>query len=385
MNFKVSVLLVIAVLIPGCGNRDHSNERFSLIPSEHSLSFSISPDARNLVFTYQYFAFNDTSYLAILNEKHNSIEVFDLKGQRLSKVITMGKEGANAFTGVADFIMLEPDTVLAIRNGPKDVAVIDGNGRIVRKIPFSTDSAGRNVQSTYYAEGLKNFLIGDEVYLGQDYRMESVKSLSSDFLDNTKINVVVNTITGDCISSSLTYPVELTGKDVSGMKVYRDMGPANSFIYHFGLLNSLFVTYDHKSFSKVVLDTNYKLDLPDNNWEQMSKGFDSYLNYYLQHDEVINIHYDKYRENYFLIVRLKESGNEKGKDVSLKFLYPHCIIIILDKKLSVIGETILPDNFYSCQMMFVAPEGLYISEDHPNNPNFSEDYMRFRLFKLVKQ
>jgi predicted DNA-binding transcriptional regulator YafY len=48
------------------------------------------------------------------------------------------------------------------------------------------------------------------------------------------------------------------------------------------------------------------------------------------------------------------------------------------------GDVFLPDNTYSLKMMFITPQGLYISEDHINNPAFSEDYMRFRLFTLER-
>ncbi len=57
-------------------------------------------------------------------------------------------------------------------------------------------------------------------------------------------------------------------------------------------------------------------------------------------------------------------------------------IIVFDENLNIIGETQMPDNTYNRMLMFVAPEGLYISTNHIKNPDFDEDYLKFELFEL---
>ncbi|NJL15672.1 MAG: DUF4221 family protein [Microscillaceae bacterium] len=57
-------------------------------------------------------------------------------------------------------------------------------------------------------------------------------------------------------------------------------------------------------------------------------------------------------------------------------------IIILNEKLKKIGETEIFKDRMFYDNFFVGPEGLYISQDHFDNPRTREDSMRFRLFKL---
>ena len=79
----------------------------------------------------------------------------------------------------------------------------------------------------------------------------------------------------------------------------------------------------------------------------------------------------------------KEENIDKNMDLRTKLMYPEkSLIVILDKNLKHMGDVILPYNTYSAKMTFITPEGLYISEDNINNPTFSEDYMRFRLFRI---
>ncbi|MDX9904717.1 MAG: hypothetical protein RB288_11655, partial [Bacteroidales bacterium] len=106
------------------------------------------------------------------------------------------------------------------------------------------------------------------------------------------------------------------------------------------------------------------------------------MRYTISHDEIVDILYDAFRECYYVFVRKRSKDN--ANEINIKFLYPDCFILILDKNLKHMGEVFLPDNTYSFKMKFITPEGLYISEDHVNNPTFDENYMRFRLFKLVE-
>ncbi|MBN1338964.1 MAG: hypothetical protein JXA03_06560, partial [Bacteroidales bacterium] len=60
-------------------------------------------------------------------------------------------------------------------------------------------------------------------------------------------------------------------------------------------------------------------------------------------------------------------------------------ISVLDENFDVIDEIILPDNIYSQHKYFVAEEGLYLSADHPENPNLKENEWRFDVFNLSKK
>lgn len=60
-------------------------------------------------------------------------------------------------------------------------------------------------------------------------------------------------------------------------------------------------------------------------------------------------------------------------------------IIILDKNFNIIGETLFPDYTYNSGIMFIREDGLYISSNHPMSAQYSDDYLNFQRFDLVKE
>jgi hypothetical protein len=63
---------------------------------------------------------------------------------------------------------------------------------------------------------------------------------------------------------------------------------------------------------------------------------------------------------------------------------PLASIIIIDKNFRKIGELKLPQNKFLVSNAFVAKEGLYISNNHPENPQMQDNKLSFTLFELAK-
>ena len=59
--------------------------------------------------------------------------------------------------------------------------------------------------------------------------------------------------------------------------------------------------------------------------------------------------------------------------------------MILDKDFQVIGETLFPENTYIPVMFFVLEDGLYISDNNFQNPEFNENVLSFRRMELTEQ
>lgn len=60
-------------------------------------------------------------------------------------------------------------------------------------------------------------------------------------------------------------------------------------------------------------------------------------------------------------------------------------IIILDKDLNIIGETLFPENTYASNHFFIRRDGLYISTNFVKNINCTDDKLCFRRFELVRE
>ncbi len=228
---------------------------------------------------------------------------------------------------------------------------------------------------------LAKILIGNTLHLGQIWGAdESSGVLTETGQKNCPVDVSIDIQSGKSTLSQLTYPEELVGENITQMSVRRVLGYKNSFVYNFALLKNLFITSNHKDFNKVSIESNYGLILSELNKADIKKSI--YEN--VSHDEIVDLLYDEFREHYYVLIRKRNENLGRNNAINTEFLYPDCFILILDKNLKYEGEVFFPDSIYSFKMVFITPEGIYISEDHVKNPSFSEDYMRFKLFKLEK-
>jgi hypothetical protein len=106
------------------------------------------------------------------------------------------------------------------------------------------------------------------------------------------------------------------------------------------------------------------------------------MNYISASDRYERLLYDEYREVFYRFVFPKvEVQNEE--EINQLRIFPRKFgVMILDKDLNVLGETLMPENTYFPSNSFVSKDGLYISISHPDNPKNEEDLMSFEVFKL---
>lgn len=372
-------LIFIVFIISGIGckskNKSYENN-YSLIPSiEDSIAIELDKYSINLSHHIQYFQIDNIDLLATLNNLNNSINIYDLNKQKIYKTIKLPKEGVNSFNNINSFIFNGFDSILLFSLQPSLIGIIDTSGRLKKTFKHDT------YKSTFQ-KGQSPIKSGNKIYLCQIYpAMESNGRLSTTGQKNSYINITVDLSSGFNQKSALTYPKDLIGKDVFVMSVERVLGFNNSFVYHFGFSDNLYITNNHVEFNKILLETNYKLNTTyeSNPNAPLNKGLQKMLEY----DQIKCIYYDKFRECYYLTIRKRQAKQNKKSAININFLYPECFILILDKNLKYMGEVHFPENKYSFQMCFITEKGLYISEDNVNNSEFNENYMRFKLFKLI--
>jgi hypothetical protein len=98
-----------------------------------------------------------------------------------------------------------------------------------------------------------------------------------------------------------------------------------------------------------------------------------------------NIIYDKYRDVYYRFVQLgaERISNKEIKATEIWRNGPaRFSIIILDKNLNIIGETLFPEYTYNTKVTFVHKNGLYICNSHILSPDFDENILSFKCFTL---
>jgi len=111
----------------------------------------------------------------------------------------------------------------------------------------------------------------------------------------------------------------------------------------------------------------------------------------LSHDLYGIILYDKYRECFYRFFYPGYTDDEEyaiDKLWMLRSSRPYTGVMVLDKDLNVIGEHVF-DKFqvHASSNVFVGEEGLYLSLNNENSPDFDEDHLRYMVvqFDLEKK
>ncbi len=95
-----------------------------------------------------------------------------------------------------------------------------------------------------------------------------------------------------------------------------------------------------------------------------------------------NLGYDLWRQVYYRIAWHPHDDMSNVGNILRIYAEKPCSIIILNKDLKIIGETMLPPDRYFTMRWFIGPQGLYLSNAHPDNPDLNEDVLSYTLFKL---
>ena len=382
MQWVIFFPLVLLLFNMGC--IENYKNRFTLSPDKKRIELELRENSRNLSKCIQYFQAENGEFLAVANNLSNSVEVYNLGERKLSSEIFIKTEGEYSFYRNFGFIFKTPDSLILISQNPQLIGIANKHGEVIRTIPYGTDTEGNRTQmTTPYSIGAQGPILENNLLLlNQFYRADNSNGLfTKELQEDSYLIAEVNLKTGECRRKPLIYPEEQIGKNIVGMYVRRVAGWDNSLVYIFSNIDGVFVTHDKARFEKRVFETNYRLNLPDRDHENIN-DVQAGMSFTIAHDEIVDMLYDTFRECYYVFIRKR--SDDKVDAINIKFLYPDCFILILDKNLKHMGEVFLPDNTYSFKMKFITPEGLYVSEDHLNNPSFDENYMRFRLFKLAE-
>ncbi len=379
--------ITIYLLLTNCNTNSADEEsRITLEPTSESIYIKLGKREINETALSQYFSDKDSNYLALLNDKYNSIDIYNLDKKVLSYKIRIEKEGTNAFIGKFGFIIKNLDTIVLISNWPPSVAIINTEGKITKRISCEKDENGKFLPFAIPLRGLNGIIKGDILNIVNELsiRQYTGKFTASDH-KLLKIVTSVNLKQGNVKILPLDYPEKLIDKDVFNMSKCWEKGYDDNFIFSFSILSDLFVTQDFINYREIPLETDHELKLPENMFKYAT-DLQGFLNYEKETDAIKDILYDKFRQYYYILIRKHEQELNNNEEYILKnTLYPDCFIIILDKDFKHISEINFPKGVYYFNNMFITKEGLYISEDHVDNPIYSEDALRFRLFKVSKK
>ncbi|MDO6437888.1 DUF4221 family protein [Cyclobacterium sp. 1_MG-2023] len=323
---------------------------------------------------------SDKPLLFNFNPIKKAVQVYDLKTQQLFKELTFKKEGSEGIGRLTGFFIQNLDSIFIFTNTPNTIYLTDLAQSYLLPISLNVPDgyAGPEFRSApFYSYPIlrKNKMLAKVAVPARMTEIEE-SQLSQQFL-----SAAFSLENGESSFSTHQYP---SGYMEEGLKApYFSMAASpDRVVYSFFGDHRLLVAEANNETTKLVPAKSRYLPqgLPT-----LSRTADrlEYSNYLFTSPRYEGLIYDAYREVFYRFCYPSIAPKEQEEINQLRAYPEDFSIMILDSKLKVLGESRFSGKHLVPNNVFVAEEGLYISSNHPDNPNAKEDVLEFILLELL--
>ncbi len=378
---KITLLAVISLfcLLSCVDKKVQTKESYNLVASDKQLSFALDPNTKTFILAL--FPFTDETgkeYLTFQNQDQNEILFYDMNSRKLEFKVKPAYEGPNGVGQVLGYYVHTIDSIFLTISGTNEIVLVNRNAEIKDKINYERAEDGTlltdfcSISSVYQPI----IMIDKEMY---------IMSGCNRWLEKDPISAVINLEVKTIHVLPYYYP-SFPGADNKAKRAGIEEHlsrcfDGKHFVYSFYFDETIYIaSQDHDSIKEVKVKSKYidKVRLLDDYGNLTFTDACENPNYG-------NLLFDKYRNVYYRIAYPETEIEKEVKGMELlQYGRKNFSIIILDKNFNIIGETLFPDYTYNSTLMFVREDGLYISDSHYLNPDYSDDELSFKCFTLKK-
>lgn len=370
-NMKKHHLLCLFLSLSVACSTNKKDGACHLEETDEVLSFPIDTDTKNNFNIYSIYKDKDgKEYFTFQNHQNNTIHFYDLKRQKLAFKISPPQEGSNGVGKTFGYYIQNLDSIYVFSLYENVLYMINKDCELLDKQSFPELGPSRFMGTAFQTP----VRLGNTLYTCIE---------PNRWIEHDPVSVTIDINTKEIKKLTFDYP-DYPGSEVKlkryGMEShFSRCYDGEHFIYSFHYDENIHIaTPGHDSIQKVPAKSKYfeHVQLPD---ELTANPEDFCKNAWYS-----NLFYDPYREVYYRIAYPPSTLDKDIRPLELiQFGRKNFSILILDKDFRILGETLFPDNTYNPQIMFVHPEGLYISDSHYLNPRFNDDILSFRKYELV--
>ena len=377
-------ILTLVSCQPSKNNNGKRQNEVELV-AEKQLVFPLDEQTYYLSKSMFQFEENGKEYLHFENTRKSlyNIVIFDIENRQIAKQIPLHKTGPNGLPAVfGSRPSPGAQYILVAQNNISRISSINDKGEVIRNYNFQTPESqftSLHLGSYYNTPG---FVKDSCLFLKIGIPKPDMKR---EDWPKTHMFASLDLRTGKVKWVPIFYPPifkeEYENIDGGYGFSYDYNYKENRLICGFFGYDSLMVTDDLKHIRWYNAKSRYLKSMKPKLGNAMA-GINSIIEF-CETPKYWHIMYDKYRNVYYRFAEMpyKLAPNEspydepKGKEFS---------VIVLNADFEIIGETRFPGKKYFYKMSFVGREGLYISENNLENPQFDENKLVFTCFKIKK-
>jgi hypothetical protein len=377
--FKIKSLAaaLIFILTFSCSEKKPPAVSWSLEPSGEKIKLQLDDNTSNVSMSLEYFH-GDKPLLFSSNWNTNSLQIYDLDAQALLKDIRFEQAGDQGVS-VRHFHVHSLDSIFVFPEMSPFVILTDTSGTIKNRVRVELPEGYPMifVHNTYYVSPP---VVQNKELIVRVRFEGSPSTMSQEALDDKKLLASINLEDG----SSRLLPFGFPADYLSGGQKQFEFSAA-------GVNGKTFVSYmgDHQvyfsnSVNEPMKSKSVKSQYLDETMPSFSKDVDGrgFSEYFFAKSRYESLIHDPYRDVFYRFAFPTVVVETDEELRALRSSPGAFVVMVLDKDLNILtekrfdGGTYLPSNF------FVGEKGLYLSLNHPNNPENKEDLMTFELIQL---
>ncbi|MEX2594364.1 MAG: DUF4221 family protein [Anditalea sp.] len=376
------LLFIRMALVPvfmGCsGHTEDLSVSKKLVDGNKNLTLKIDDQTPNFSFGLNYF--HDTKpWLFSLNQQQNELQMYDINESKLFKKLTFEIEGDKGVGQIQGFHVHNLDSIFLFPNFTNTIYLTDTSQAKIQKITYEVPSMHTPAFVLMHSFASPPVIRGDQMIVKT--RPEgNYRKMKNEELSTRHLTYSIHLNNGETVPIKHYHP---DGYLSGGAKNFEFSFAASEdkMVYSFFADHHLYYSNSTESEIKAVsAPSNYlKEDFPNHPLSDVT--FEN-LKYTFASAHYGGIIYDQYRDVFYRFCFPEAEAKNQEEIMQLRGFPNTFSIMILDGELNVLGETLFDGGQYVPNNCFVAEEGLYISINHPDNPDNKEDFLSFALLTL---
>lgn len=369
---STNILIFIAFISLSCGEANTAKKKLTY-QGKHKIF--IGDKVAPVTDAMQLVKINDLECLVYLNSFSNSLEIFELENGVHKETLKYDFDGPEGVGEIRGFYYLSEDSILLTSKSFRLISLVNSESHVVDKLSYQKND---EITGPFYSRSDYNNMIqvGDGKLFFTQYPRSPWNALSIESFENSHIEFFYDLKTGNVGRLAFGYPRELREKYdyppyFCRVKVKQD------FYYAFLYSNQIFhaeegVLKPYKITAEVPPVLPYTK--PSDPLESMQFSIAS--------PSIRNFLYDEYNEVFYVIYYLGQDFDASKKISQVAENKYEAVVIVLDSDLTFLTSVDISTYTLNLQNVFVAKNGLYISDNNELNPTFDENYLTFSRFEL---
>ena len=372
--WKLAFLLTLVTF--ACSQKKQTEKK--LEASGVILAFSIDDNTPNVSLGFSNFH----GLLFNILWQRNEIQIYDIANRGLVKRLAFESEGDQGVGDLFGIHVHSLDSIFLFGQSAPIIYLTDTSGIVKQQLRYVAPEGYSTafVHPSYFLS--PPIVMGDEL-LAKTHVNGNYREFTNELLRESHMVYAINLTDGNVRFVNHRYPNDYLADGLKHFEPSMAKGKDKIVYSLFG---------DHRlfyasSFEEELKSTNAESQYLDARLKLFPSGGErletmQYMNTSSRYDNLV---YDPYRNLYYRFAYPTLDITDLNEIQRLRTSPGPFVIMVLDDELNVLGETFFEAGRYMPNNFFIHEDGLYVSINHPDNPENDEDMFKFELLKVIEK